>query len=373
MDERVSRPHERGDPAVRYVTTSSGYVGHRMTGRFRDTAANYAGIWPISTVRWEWLRDDEGFAGFRADREMLPELVMPGDLLGPLTKAASRHTGLPAGLPVFATANDKAVEALGCGLRSRRTLLVSLGTYTTSMTAGGHDVAGGTSFWTNFASVPHEYLYESTGIRRGMWTVSWWRQLLGGDLRRAAGRAGTTVEEYLDGEAAKVAAGSDGLMVVLDWLAPAGAPYRKGSILGFDVRHDRFHVHRAILEGMALTIHRHASAMGDELKARFSEIVVSGGGSNSDLLMQIFADVFGTPARRCDVPDAAGLGAAVCAATGSGLYGSFDEAVAAMVRSGPAFGPDARNHEIYREMSALYAGIPELTDRIYAGSYELFG
>ncbi len=233
-----------------------------MTGEFKDTAANYAGVWPFSSDRWEWLRDDEGFAKFQVPREMLFELLMPGEVLGHVTPEASRHTGIPAGLPVVATSNDKAVEALGCGLRSPDTLLVSLGTYTASMTTGERNVPDAKSFWSNFASIPHQYLYESYGIRRGMWTVSWWRDLLGEEARAAAERQGLGVERYLDLEAEKVPPGSNGLMVILDWLAPTEAPFKKGAIVGFDVRHDRFHIYRAILEGIALTICRCGTAMG---------------------------------------------------------------------------------------------------------------
>src|SRR5215470_5025644 len=43
MDERVARPYQADNPHVRYVTTSSGYITHRLTGRFTDTAANYEG------------------------------------------------------------------------------------------------------------------------------------------------------------------------------------------------------------------------------------------------------------------------------------------------------------------------------------------
>ena len=43
MDERVSRAYEAANPLTRYVTTSSGYITHRLTGRFADTAANYEG------------------------------------------------------------------------------------------------------------------------------------------------------------------------------------------------------------------------------------------------------------------------------------------------------------------------------------------
>ena len=56
MDERVARPYEpRRHPAtVAYVTTSSGYITHRLTGRFADAAANYQGLWPIDQDTAAW-------------------------------------------------------------------------------------------------------------------------------------------------------------------------------------------------------------------------------------------------------------------------------------------------------------------------------
>ena len=50
-------------------------------------------------------------------------------MAGRITAQASAATGIPAGLPVVVTANDKAVEALGACSLEGRTALVSLGTY----------------------------------------------------------------------------------------------------------------------------------------------------------------------------------------------------------------------------------------------------
>lgn len=373
MDARVSRPYEHTNPEVRYVTTSSGYVSHRLTGELRDTAANYQGMWPVDTGSWQWLADDGELAKCGIPREMLFELVMPGDTIGQVTEEAARHTGIPAGLPVMATANDKAVEALGCGLRSPDVLLVSLGTYIAGMTMGERNVLDASHYWTNFACMPGEYLYESFGVRRGMWTVSWFRELLGEEAVAGARAAGASVEEYLNAEAAKVPAGSDGLMTVLDWLAPTEAPYRKGSILGFDGRQGRFHIYRSILEAIALTIHRCSTEMGTELGAGFGHTIVSGGGSNSDLMMQIFADVFGIPAVRSEVNNAAGLGSAICVAVGLGVYESFDEAIDNMVKVSTTFTPDPDNHALYQQMAAVYADIPSHTDDVFRKSFEIFG
>jgi sugar (pentulose or hexulose) kinase len=372
MDSRVSRPYEHVDDAVRYVTTSSGYISHRMTGEFKDTASNYQGMWPISTDRWEWLADDEGFADYGIPREMLFDLVMPGELLGHVTAAAAEHTDIPAGLPVFATGNDKAVEALGSGLRTPETLLVSLGTYIASMALGERNLKDTRSFWTNFACVPNQYLYESTGIRRGMWTVSWWRDVLGESVKQAAAARQISAEEYLNEEASKVPAGSDGLMVVLDWLAPTEAPFRKGSILGFDGRQGPYHIYRAIIEGIALTICRCGTEMGAETDQTYKQLVISGGGSNSDLIMQIFADVFGLPAVRARINNSVGLASAICAAVGSGIYDSFDAAVKAMVAWQPPFTPDPTRHELYQQMLAVYNDIPQQTDPLFERSYAIF-
>ena len=153
-------------------------------------------------------------------------------------------------------------------------------------------------FWTNFACVPHRYLYESGGVRRGMWTLSWFLDLLGPEFAASAAAQEISREEYLEREAELVPAGSCGLMTVLDWLAPTDKPFRKGEILGFDARHTRAHVYRSILEAIALTMKENVDAMCCELDINLREIVVSGGGATSPLFMQIFADVFGVPASR---------------------------------------------------------------------------
>ena len=198
-------------------------------------------------------------------RDRLMELVLPGEVLGEVTPAAAAATGLPAGVPVVATANDKAVEALGCGLRSPDDLLLSLGTYVAAMAVGSRHDDRPTASWTNLSAVPGEYLHESTGIRRGMWTVTWLRELLTAARLASAPLAAGDAERLLDAGAAEVPAGSDGLVTLLDWLAPVDTPWRRGAFVGLDARHGPLHLHRSVLEALALTMQRHARAMTDEL------------------------------------------------------------------------------------------------------------
>ena len=69
MDLRLSRPYEHRDPQVRYVTTTSGYITHRFTGQFKDTAANYEGMWPIDKDTWQWSEDPEVIKAFQCSEK----------------------------------------------------------------------------------------------------------------------------------------------------------------------------------------------------------------------------------------------------------------------------------------------------------------
>jgi sugar (pentulose or hexulose) kinase len=137
MDTRAYQPYMPESPAVAFATTSSGYITHRFTGEFKDTAANSILLqWPIDTDTWQWSSDPALLQQFNVRREQLFELLLPGAIAGRVTAAAAAATGIPAGLPVVVTANDKAVEALGSGSLDDRTALISLGTYIASMVHG---------------------------------------------------------------------------------------------------------------------------------------------------------------------------------------------------------------------------------------------
>jgi sugar (pentulose or hexulose) kinase len=365
MDARVSQPIDPAvlDPAVATITSAGGYLAVRLTGERRDSYASFQGMWPIDPVARDWSHDDHVLAQVGMPRSLLPDLVDPGALLGRVTRAAADATGLPVDCPVFATSNDKAVEALGCGLDDDHTLLLSLGTYICSMTIGDDPRAGDDRYWVNTAAVPGRFLYESGGIRRGMWTVSWLRDLV--SAQAPPGLSAVQVQQWLNAGAAEVPPGSAGLFTVPDWLAPTHAPWRRGAIVGLVGGHGPFHLYRSILEGIVLTMHQRAGEMGEALGRSFSRLVVSGGGSRSDVMMSVVADVFGMPASRTAVPDAVAVGAAICAAVGARVHGSFEAAMAAMVRPGDTVEPDPLRQESYQVVTRQYAALPLYTDPMF--------
>lgn len=120
-------------------------------------------------------------------------------------------------------------------------------------------------YWSNLSAIPKRYLYEGmTGIRRGMWSVSWFKEILGEPWENLAKKEKTCVEQLLENEAVHIPAGSDGLITVPEFLCPNDIPYRKAMMIGFDGRHKRSHMYRSILEAIAMTMHMSMEDMFEE-------------------------------------------------------------------------------------------------------------
>ncbi len=353
MDKRLNTPYEHraayGD--VRYVTTASGYITHCLTGEFKDTCANYIGWWPMDDDTLNWSTDAELFKQCNVPRDMLFDVVQPGAILGYVTHEVAGLIGVRAGMPVVATAHDKAVEALGAGSLEPGIGLISLGTYIGALVHGHEHMKNAKNFWVFQASVPGRYLYESIGVRLGMWTISWFCDQFGEGIINEAQSKGITIEELFNREAEKIPAGCEGLMTVHDWAPPATAVYRKGVMFGFDGRHTRAHIYRSILEGIAFTVKNHMDKMIRALNTPLNHLIISGGGANSNVFMQIFADIFGVSTHRNQMKGSASVGCVINAGMAVGAFDSYEEAVEKMVRKDDEFSPNRKNSKFYNQLN----------------------
>ncbi|HSC85480.1 MAG TPA: FGGY family carbohydrate kinase, partial [Pseudomonas sp.] len=94
----------------------SGFLTHRLTGRFADSVGSCVAYLPFDYKRLKWAApSDWKWQAMPVRPEQLPELVKPGELIATISAEASRHTGIPEGLPLIAAASDKACEVIGSG------------------------------------------------------------------------------------------------------------------------------------------------------------------------------------------------------------------------------------------------------------------
>lgn len=150
-------------------------------------------------------------------------------------------------------------------------------------------------------------------------------------------------------------------------------PEAKGAIIGFGDLHTRAHLYRSILEGPAYALREGKEQIERRSHAPMTSLRVSGGGSQSDMAMQLTADIFGLPTARPHLFETSGLGAGIDTAVGLGLHPDFETAVNAMTRHGDRFEPNPSNHRryneryhkvykrMYRRLKPLYEKIRQIT------------
>jgi sugar (pentulose or hexulose) kinase len=332
----------------------SGWLVRKITGEFKDSVGMMVGAWPMEYKNLKWHPLDVAYETLGIRKDQCVDLYPPDTILGNVTKAAAEETGLPEGLPVVVGAGDKQSELLGAGAIDPAVGVISYGT-ATCMEVISYKYLDDKQmkFFTWPAAIPSAWDLEMF-IYRGFWMVTWFKEEFGHREALEAQQRGVAPEVVLDERIREIPAGSMGLMLQPHWTPLIYSKFGKGSIIGFGDVHNRAHIYRAILEGIGFELKRQYETVRKKTGIPLKEIRVGGGGSKSDVAVQIAADMFNLPVSRMGTSEICALGAAIDAAVGTGMFPSFKDAVASMVKKGRTFRPDASNHKIY---DALYKDV----------------
>ncbi len=344
----------------------SGFFAHRMTGKFVDSVACQIGHIPFDYKHKCWPGPHHyNWDVFGVRRKQLPELVRPGESMGGLTASAAEQLGLPEGLPVLAGASDKGCETLGMGCLSPESANLSFGTSATIQTTTKKYMEPIPFMPSYMAAVPERFNPEIQ-IYRGYWMISWFKQEFAAKEMAQAKKMGVAPEELLNDRLAEIPPGSDGLMLQPFWTAGLRSPEARGAMVGFSDAHTRIHIYRAIIEGINFTLIDGMKSIEHCTGVKTRRIFVSGGGSQSDMICQITADMFGIEVCKGRTYEASGLGAAIIGYVSTGAFASYEDAVDAMVHYDTVFTPNPENARIYREL------FEQVYQRIYKSLQPLY-
>jgi xylulokinase len=351
---------------VRWLLPPNAWLVHRLTGQLavdHSSAGNIGGVYDIRRRRWS----EEITRALGIARDLFPErLVASSEVVGTLHAEGAERTGLPTGTPVCAGGVDAAVATLSAGVFRGGQHVAMMGT---SMCWGFvHQQAPREP---GFVSMPYVLRPETTtytfgGASTAGAVVKWFRDELGRPAEAGAG-SGARLESYadLDARAARLPAGSDGLLLLPYFMgerSPIWDARARGTLVGLTLFHTRAHVYRAFLEGVAYAL-RHNIEAGQRAGYPLDrDLSVVGGGAKSELWSSILASVTGRPVRAAAAGGEAALGDAMLAALGVGLA---DEArLEGWVGSAELYrrhAPEPRDAAVYdrffEEYVALYAAL----------------
>ena len=326
------------------------YMNLRLTGRFCAT--------PDSMVT-SWVTDNRDPAGIRyhpalirmlgIEREKLPEMVASTEVLGPLLPKVAEDLGLGPDTVVVAGAADNSAVAVGAAVSDFEPHLY-LGT---SSWLGAHVPFMKASVSSGIASVPcavqGRYLAMALQSTAGAnlsflrdHVIYYSKPLLSDALR-------PYVYEILDEVAARAPAGAKGL-IYLPWLfgerTPVDDPSLRACLFNLSLEHTRDDMIRAFMEGVALNSRWTMTPFLRLVGRAPAAIAAAGGGAQSNVWCQIFADVTGQPILQLADPiQANAIGAAYIAGVGTGALRFADL---------PALRRTRRRYEPNASLKALY-------------------
>lgn len=334
------------------------WITHRLTGEW-TASINTA------SFRWYYDRDEGGFPGSLYEAvglgdllEKFPQDVLEmGQVVGGLRKEVAEELGLPADIPVAEGGGDAFVAMAGLDVLEPGKMAM--------ITGSSHAIVGqtaepmyGAGFFGSYtdAVVPRQYTVEGGQVSTGS-VVKWFKDNFAKAAAEKAAERGVDAYDVLNEFAEEVPLGSDGLVVLDYWQGnrtPHTDPEARGVMWGLSLSHGEGHMFRAILEGICYGTEHILRTMRDNgFEAR--EIVAAGGPTQSELWMQMHADVSNVPISFTQVADAPALGSAILAAVGAEVYSDVHEAAKQMVHTKNTIEPDPDTHEKYQFYVDKYA------------------
>lgn len=304
-------------------------------------------LFPCDIAERKWSPVLASRLAFPLDR--LPRQVAATDIVGRVGREAASQLGIPQGTPIVAGGGDGQCAAAGTGVVSPGRVMVNIGT-----------AAGVQVYLTQPTLDPGQTLNCAAHVVPGAWEMEahtqasgtvfrWLRDQCGAREMIEALQSGREAYDLLVEQARQAPPGSDGLIFLPTFngsTAPIVDPAARGALIGLALSHTRGHIIRSVLEGISLEIRWMLDAIAST-GAPVNEIYLVGGGSKNMTWNQIHADILGHTVHLVQNPDAALVGAAMCAAVALGAYPDFGAASAAFVRTGTAITPIPQNQDTY--------------------------
>ena len=353
---------------------TAGYKGIRQDGRYPSR---------------EYLAAlDPRFAGFAEDK--LEHPISPlGARAGSLTARAASWTHLPEEIAVAVGNVDAHVTPPAANAIEPGQMVLIMGTSTCHvMNAEKLAEVPGMCGVVDGGIVAGCYGYEAgqTGVGD---IFAWFAdQATPPGYAAEAARRGLSVHELLSAEAAAQPPGAHGL-IALDWLNGNRSVlvdhHLSGVVAGLTLATRAPDIYRALIESTAFGTRVIIDAF-EGAGVSVGELVIAGGLTRNELIMQIYADVTRRPLSLIGSAQGPAQGSAIHAAVAAGAYPDVPAAAAAMgAMERGVYAPDPASAAVYDELYAEYVALHDyfgrganevlhrlraLRDRVVAGAQE---
>jgi len=346
------------------------YIRFRLTGEIAMEISDAAGTCLLDVKHGTW--SSEVLDALGLDPKLLPPIIASDTVSGTITAEVASLTDLLAETPVAGGGADNACGAVGNGIVQPGLALVSIGTSGVVLAFTDTpkvDTSGPVPRVHTFNhAVPKAWYLMGVTQGAGL-SLRWVRDNIGLPERALERWTGLDAYELLAKEAESVPEGSDGLLF-LPYLQGERTPhldaYARGGWIGLTASHDRRHLVRAVLEGVAFSL-KDCFSIIQEQGLHLEQLRATGGGAKSRLWRQIIADVLGVELVTTSAAEGPAFGAALLAGVASGIYASISQACETTIhvveRTEPRPKVKHAYTQAYETYRALYPALKPIISR----------
>ncbi|CAC9973190.1 carbohydrate kinase [Flavobacterium sp. WLB] len=299
------------------------YVWHHLTNEYyTDTSmASGTGLLNIHTLDW--------------DEEVLDFLNIKPDQLSKVCEVTHQCKGISDDFLYIMGGGDGALANLGTGAMNKNCIALTIGTSGAVRLPIDKPYLDGQMRTQCYHLMDNQYLTLGA-VNNGAIVLQWLKETL----------LNTTQSlEVLIEEAAKIPAGSDGLLFVpylLGERAPIWDASAQGTLLGMQITHTQAHLVRATLEGILFGLFQITEILiPDPEHRKETKVMASGGFGKSELWLQMVADIFQMQVETSQTIEGSSWGAVLI-----GLK-SLGEEITNDNKTGQTYFPNTKHKNVY--------------------------
>ena len=328
------------------------YIRLKLTGKINTDVTDASSTLLFDIKKRKWCK--KLITELKIKEDCLPLICESAEIAGEITKAASRETGLPAGIPVIAGGGDQPVSAVGNGIIYPDDVLITIGTGGQVFTPLDKPIVDPQLRTHTFChAISNKWFIMGAMLCAGL-CLKWFKEnvLL---CKENYNDLSTEAEQNSP-------AGSNGL-IFLPYLTGERTPHfdpdATGIFYGVRLNLKRSDFIRAIMEGVTFGL-RNSLDIFNDLKIKTNKIIISGGGSNSNLWQQIQADIFNEKLYKSSATEQACFGAALLAGLGTKVFKDVEYIVKNIINYKIVAKPNTKNVKIYNKIYKMSGYLYEL-------------
>jgi len=319
--------------------------------------ANATGLFNMHALSW----DKEALKIVSVSENQLPKLVPTTEVLRGMNKEVALALGLDPETSVVIGASDGCLANLGVNAIKQGQVALSIGTSGAIRTVSERprvDKKGRT-----FCYALTEDLWVIGGSVNNGGVVMDWAKNRFLDYSNPGAVVNPKEDSYalMMNQIDSVPLGADQLFFhpyLVGERSPIWRADSKGSFFGLNLHHQNEHMLRAVLEGINLNLYAVYTAISEVIDADAKEILVTGGFTQSEIWLQMIADIFGMDLMVTEVSENACLGAAVLGLYALGEIKSFSE-LSLMIPIERRIKPTKSHHQFYQHHFEKYQQLNE--------------